>query len=245
MTSIIKKFRVLFIIGLMLLFTSLFLEWYILQAFNAKKILIAYWSFNPLTEWSTRFSETAAFNNLIKPNDLHIPIIIIVLFILLLVCSLYSVIFKNFEEKIEIEKLTFYAYILIFLLTLNLYFIFLFPILYLIPNELYFPFLLIKDRELNVTFYYAIGPGYLLQIVGFILFFPYSLFYYKTVFKFKSEKGSSESIIANLMQRIRHPIDLDELIAKEKLKLKLNDKNLADLDDVNKNFTEMMEQEVM
>jgi hypothetical protein len=155
------------------------------------------------------------------------------------------VIFKNFEEKIEIEKLTFYAYILIFLLTLNLYFIFVFPILYLIPNELYFPFLLIKDKELNVTYYYAIGPGYLLQIVGFILIFPYSLFYYKTVFKFKLEKGSSETLIADLMQRIRYPIDLDELIAKEKLKLKLNDKNLADLDDLNINFGEITEKEVI
>ena len=169
--SMKKKFKFIFILGLVFLFASLFLDWYVVQVYNSHHILIAHWAYNPLTGWSTIFSNNSTFNNIVKPDELEIPLILTGLFIIILVLSAYSALFKDLESQQELEKLSSFAYVNLFLIALNLYFIFAFPVFYLIPKKLYFPFLLIKDKELGVTYYYSIGPGYFLQIIGFIMIF--------------------------------------------------------------------------
>ena len=225
------KFKFLYIIGLMLLFTSLFLEWYSFQAYTSANKLIAFWSYNLFFEWSTMISGDQHFNNQIRPNNLSIPIEISILFIFSIIASGYSVLFKDLEQNVELDKLYPYAYLNFLLLSLNMYYIFAFPIFYLLPNKLYFPFLLVKDRESGVNYYYSIGPGYVLQIIGFIMIFPYILFYYITINNFKSEKQSPKNIIERYIQQVQEPLDLDSLIAKEELKLKFidrTDKNYED-----------------
>lgn len=232
-SNIKKKFRILFLIGLVLLFASLFLEWYIFQVYNSNNVLIAYWSYNPLTEWSTIFSEDSTFNYLVKPEDIHMPLTLTGLFIVILLISAFSALFKDLESQQEIGKLYFYAYVNLFLITLNLFFIFAFPVLYLFPNDLYFPFLLIKDRDIDVTYHYSIGPGYLLQIVGFIMIFPYGVFYYQTITKFKSKEYSPKRFVNKYVQYVQEKIDLDKLITKEELKLKFPDNPLDIQEDLN------------
>jgi len=220
-----NKFKFLFILGLMLLFTSLFLEWYSFRAYTSNNTLIAYWSFNLFTEWSTVISGEQHFNKQVKPNNISIPIEISILFIFSILASGFSVLFKDLEQNTELDKLYPYAYLNFLLISLNIYYIFAFPIFYLLPNKLYFPFLLVKDRESGVNYYYSIGPGYVLQIIGFILIFPYTLFYYHTINTFKSEQQSPKKVIQRYIQHIQEPLDLDSLIAKEELKLKFNDRN--------------------
>ena len=225
------KFKFLYIIGLMLLFTSLFLEWYSFQAYTSDNKLIAFWSYNLFTEWSTMISGDQHFNKQTKPNNLLIPIEISILFIFSIIASGYSVLFKDLEQNVELNKLYPYAYLNFFLLSLNVYYIFAFPIFYLLPNKLYFPFLLVKDREMGVNYYYSIGPGYVLQIIGFIMIFPYILFYYNTLNNFKQEYESPKNVIQRYIQQVQEPLNLDSLIAKEELKLKFNDRTDNDYED--------------
>jgi len=225
------KFKVIYLIGLILLFTSLFLEWYSFQAYTSDNKLIGFWSYNLFTEWSTMISGDQHFNNKIKPNNLSIPIEISILFIFSIIASGYSVLFKDLEQNVELDKLYPYAYLNFLLISLNLYYIFVFPIFYLLPNKLYFPFLLVKDPEMDVNYYYSIGPGYVLQIIGFIMIFPYILFYYQTINNFKSEKQSPKNVIQRYIQQVQEPLDLDSLIAKEELKLKFNDRTDNEYED--------------
>lgn len=219
----------------MLLFTSLFLEWYSFQAYTNDNKLIAYWSYNLFTEWSTMISGDQHFNKQTKPNNLLIPIEISILFIFSIIASGFSVLFKDLEQNIELDKLYPYAYLNFLLISLNVYYIFAFPIFYLLPNKLYFPFLLVKDREMDVNYYYSIGPGYVLQILGFIMIFPYILFYYQTINNFKITKQSPKNVIQRYIQQVQEPLDLDSLIAKEELKLKFDDRTDKEYEDYSYN----------
>ncbi|MFX1338949.1 MAG: hypothetical protein ACFFDK_10095 [Promethearchaeota archaeon] len=235
-SNIKKKFKLLFILGLILLFASLFLEWYVLQVYNSSHTLIAYWSYNPLTGWSTIFSEGSTFNNIVKPEEIQMPLVLTGLFMVVLVISAFSAIFKDLESQGDLEKLYPYAYVNLFLIALNLYYIFAFPVFYLLPHKLYFPFLLVKDREMDVVYHYSIGAGYILQIIGFIMIFPYCTFYYNTIVRFISKEQSPDKIIKRYVQYIQENLDLDKLIANEELKLKFVDKPLDIKEDFEFNY---------
>ena len=138
----------------------------------------------------------------------------------------FSVILRDVEKYSRLEQLTFYAYSNILLLILMLFYIFAFPVFYLIPNNLYFPFVHIKDNDSDLTYQYSIGPGYAVQIIGFILVFPYALFYFTTIMRFQSQKVTAQTKVDKYLKTIEESVDMDKLIAKEKLKLKLGDFSL-------------------
>ena len=227
-----KKFRIVYLIGLLLLFTSLFLEWYIFQAYDSSKKLVAYWSYNPITGWSTMLSEGSTLNYALKPHAFHMPIAITGLYIIMLFVSAYTVLFKDVEQEEEIQKLNPYAYANLFLLMLILFFVVVFPVFYLIPNDLYFPFLYVKDKDLDVVYHYWIGPGYAIQVIGFIMVFPYAMFYYNTVLKFKSKESSAKDFVERYLQSVQERLDLDKMIANEQLKVKYDDVSFERFEDL-------------
>ncbi|MHA1437377.1 MAG: hypothetical protein ACTSPD_07340 [Promethearchaeota archaeon] len=235
-----NKFKILFLIGLIILFISLFLDWYYLQIYNNDDQLILSWSYNPFTEWSTNnFKDNGLYSNL-KPNDLSFPLIILVIFTISLFFSAFGVIFKDVEENGDLEKLFPYAYINFLVLFLNCYFIFIFPLFYLIPNNLYFPFLISEDVQFEIYFYYSVGLGYFLQIIGFICIFPYSIFYYHTIIQFEIKNSSLSKEIERIIKNAKDPLDLDKFIAEEQLKVRFNLKSNQELNSFN-NIKTIME----
>ncbi|MFX0072881.1 MAG: hypothetical protein ACFFAO_17530 [Candidatus Hermodarchaeota archaeon] len=223
MINIKNNFKIVFLIGLVLLFTSFFLDWYIIQVFNSERKLIAYWSYNPLFEWKTIFSDQAIFNNSIRPKDLKVSPILAGIYFICLILSAYSAIFYDLEKKDNLEKIQRYAYVNLFLLSLVLFYLFVFPAFYLLPNKLYYPFLRIIDKDSNYTYYYSIGLGYILQMIGFVLIFPYTIFYYQTAVKFRLQIYTPKKIVDNYLETFQETIDIDKLIAQEELKSKLGE----------------------
>lgn len=226
-TTLKTKFKYLYLTGWLLLFTSLFLEWYIFQVYSSGNTLIASWNYSLFTEWTTLISSSNSFNSRMRPSNLKVPLEITVVFIGLLFISIYSILFKDIESQ-ELSGLNPYSYVNICLLALNLYYIFVFPLFYLLPQKLYFPYLLIKDPRSELTYFYCIGPGYLLQIVGFIMIFPYIMFYFQTVKRFESKASSPLNLVQNYLRQVQEPLDLDQLIAKEQVKLKLDNSNVSE-----------------
>ncbi|MFX1393978.1 MAG: hypothetical protein ACFFAH_10425 [Promethearchaeota archaeon] len=214
------KFKILFIVGLLCLVISMFLDWYYIHVYSSGGSLIAIWSYNPFTEWTMIFSGGSGYDTLSHPEDLSIPFAINIIFIPVIMICGYTVLFKDIERQRNLEKLYTYAYVNFFLLVLNTYYIFAFPVFYLLPHRYYFPYMLTKDSETNFTYYYCIGPGYLLQLIAFMIIFPYTLFYYHTLEKFKTKVFSPKNVIHTYIETVQAPLDLDELIAKEELALK-------------------------
>ena len=226
-TNLKTKFKYLYLAGWLLLFTSLFLEWYIFQVYSSGNKVLTNWNYNLFTEWTSLVSSSNSYNSRMRPSNLMVPFPIHVLFIGILFISGYSVLFKDIETQ-ELNGLSNYAYINLCLLALNLYYIFVFPMFYLMPQKLYFPYLLVKDPGSDLTYFYSIGPGYVLHIIGFILIFPYIMFYYQTVKRFESKANTPENLVQNYLRRVQEPLDLDQLIAKEQVKLKFENSNISE-----------------
>ena len=212
-----KAFKGFYLIGLLLLFASLFLEWYYVDISNFDKQIISSWYYNVFTEWSTNFEVQNTVNYLFKPNNLEISLIIILVFIGSLIISLYIITFRDIDTPEDLEKSKNLYYVLFLLLVLNGFFLFVFPVVYLMGGELYFPFMMVKNADLGVIYTYTIGPGYYLQMFGFVLIFPYSIFYYQTVIQFETTKRNPAKVAEDHIERVSEKVDLDRFIAEEKI----------------------------
>lgn len=215
-----RIFRGLFVIGLLLAIISLFLDWYVLQAFNVEGEQVVYWSYTPLFDWySPIFASGSIFNELYRPQTNSIPLVMMIVFIASIAISLFGVLFKDIERDHSFQKLRLYAYVHIFSVLFTAFYIVMYPVWYLFPNELYFPFLQQYDPFLEVQFLYTIHVGYVFQITGFILLFPYTIFYYRTLNLFEREFLSPEKVINRYIENLQEPLDFDKYIREEELKL--------------------------
>jgi hypothetical protein len=176
-----------------------------------------------------------------EPENATVPIIINIILIIVILAAGYVVLLKDVENADNIRNYNKFAYILIFVILLTGFYTIVCPIMYLAPNELYFPMLTVRDYDLEYLYIYSIGIGYILQLISFPLIFPYSVFYYKTVSSFIQEERSSEKILQNAIQTSQEPIDLDRFIAEEELE----DKQIPIVsmeEEVNPILTEYMEE---
>ena len=126
-TSIMSGFKLSFLIGLVLLFLSPFLEWYSYQVYTLDYELVVSWKFNIFLEWSSPLPQSSAFNDALRPENLTISIFVNVLLFVAVIISGYIILFKNIEQVESLGKFTPYSYVLGFLLLLNLFYIVIFP----------------------------------------------------------------------------------------------------------------------
>ncbi len=207
-------FKILFLVGATVLFVSLCVEWYIFQMFE-NGILTVSWSYNIFFEWSTEFPSGITVNENFRPENLEISPILNFLFIGVLFFTLYTIFFKDLEQSEDITSLRKFSFGFVFLIALLLFYIVVFPLMYLIPHKLYFPSLIDNNLNLGVRISYAISYGYIIQLIGFILVFPFSLHYYLTITQFARQENTPEKRIAGYIKNVQEYIDLDKYIAEE------------------------------
>ncbi|MFX1377899.1 MAG: hypothetical protein ACFFA4_02300 [Promethearchaeota archaeon] len=239
MSKIIHRFRIIYLIGLTLLFFSLFLEWYSYQIYNFDSELLVSWSYYFFYGWATPFTEASPLNEGMKPVNATIPFVINALLLIALLTSGYIVIFKNVEKAKVIKTYNKYGYANGFILLLLAFYLIICPLMYLIPNELYYPLLNIRNYDSEVIIWYSIGPSYVLQIISFPLIFPYSIFYFKTISNFIQRERNPEKQMHKIIQDSQELIDLDQYIAEEELDQEIN--SPISKDDINNIVTTFIE----
>jgi len=195
------------------------------QAFNIEGKQVVYWCYSPFFDWYTIFTSDQMENVSYKPQNSSIPFPLTVVFIISVGLSLFGALFKDIEKECPFQKLRFYAYTHIFTVLFTTFYIFIYPVWYLFSNELYFPFVQLYDPFTGYQFLYTIHIGYIIQIAGFILLFPYSIFYYKTLNSFEKESHSPEKVIARYIEQVQEPLDFDKYIREEELMLKKQKRN--------------------
>jgi len=208
MKTVLQWFKGLFLIGLISLFLSFFLEWFSFRVFSETET-IASWQFNLFNGW------VSPINDYLRPEQIEIPFFINVMAIILIILTGYIVFFMSIENAADLEKYRTYAYINGALLILVLCYISLFPFLYLLPKDLYYPLFYITNPDSSVTTAYSVGLGYILQLISFPLLFPYSIFYISTILKFGQEGNNIELKVNKLIEQYQEDIDLDKYIADE------------------------------
>jgi hypothetical protein len=211
--------KIIFVVGLVTGFASVFLDWYYLQGISESGETVVYWIYNVLFDWSTPFSNGALFNEFYQPENATMPIAIVIIYIITLFLSAYSVLFHDVERGDNLIKVRKFNFVNLSLVTLTGFFVLIFPLFFLLPNGLYYPFLLYYDYELEVTFYFSIGPGYFFQFISFGFTFPYALFNHSIINTFEREQSSVENTINRYIVSVREELDLDKLIAREEYEL--------------------------
>lgn len=214
-------FTILAIIGLIVLFFSLFLDWYSFQIVNNDGDLVVQWNYNLLTGWATMLDSDV--NIMFRPADIALPVIIPIVFMGLIMLTGYLLIVRPLDqappEQLEAQKYGVYGMLL--LLIFSGFFIVIFPIMYLLPEGLYFPFIIFSETDWEVTYHYSMGVGYWVHVIGFVLVFPKCIFDYQTLQSFKGEDDSPEAWAHDLLAQHTDAIDFDKLISEEQLKTRL------------------------
>jgi len=213
-TSLPNYFKLIFLAGITLLFVSMFVEWYSFQMFENGRLMVS-WNYNIFFEWSTEFPSGITINERYKPENLDVSPILNFLFIIILIFTIYTVLFKDLEQSEDLDTLKNFSFGFICLIALVLFYITIFPVIYLVSNELYFPSLVENDLDLALRFSYSISYGYILQLIGFLLIFPYSMHYYITITQFEKQKNTPEKKVAAYIENIQESIDFDKYIAEE------------------------------
>jgi len=216
-------YKIIFIIGLLFGFASLFLDWYYFQGVNDSNEIVVYWVYSVLFDWSTPFSQSATFNKFYEPKNASLPVAIIIAFLVVIFLSAYSVLFLDAERKNNLPKLKKIGFVNLSLVILIGFFILIYPLFFLLPNGLYYPFLVCYDYELEITLSYSLGPGYFFQLISFACTFPYAMFNHSVINTFEKEQSSVENTINQYIDSTREDLDLDKLIAREEFKLESKD----------------------
>ena len=207
--------KIAFLAGTVLLFISLFLEWYKFQVFDETSTLIATWTYSIFLEWETPFSSGNPTNEGYRPLNLEVPLAITVLFLIVLIAAVFVVLLKDIGSTSSSSTLRRFSYLPLFLVILTMFYIVVFPIMYLLPNELYFPGLTNIDSKSNYSFSYSISFGYILQLCGFVLIFSYALYYYITVAGLEKRDNTPQIQIDNIIHQVQENLNLDKYIAEE------------------------------
>ena len=224
-------YKIVFIVGLLLGFVSVFLDWYYFQGVNDSGKLVIYWVYNALFDWSTTFSQGALINDFYEPKNASLPVGIVIAFLIVIFLSAYSVLFVDAERKDNLFRLKKFGFVNLSLVTLIGFFVLIYPLFFLLPNGLYYPFLMYFDYDLGVTFYYSIGPGYFLQLISFACTFPYAMFNHTVINTFEKEESSVENTINKHIGEVREYLDLDKLISQEEFKLESTKESLKESPD--------------
>jgi len=221
-------FKALFLVGVVLLFISLFLDWYSYQVYNINNDLIASWDYDLITGWNTPLSGAFTLNRVFKPDNLNLSPIIHIIFICVSVICVYIALIKDVDQDISPQRLKNYSFLNFFLLLLVGFYVLIFPVVYLLSNNLYFPYLKYEDVQANITYVYSLSEGYYFQLFALMLIFPYILFYYQTITTFEREEHTMEKAIVKYIEKNQEPLDLDRFIAEEELNRKTEQKEPLD-----------------
>ena len=209
-------YKIIFLIGLIFSFASVFLDWYYLQGvLNTSGEPIMSWIYNALLGWSTPFGEENAFNDSYEPQNATMPVALVIVFIVAIFLSAYSTLFHDVEKGDNLVKVKRFGFITISLVTLIGFFVLVFPLFFLLPNNLYYPLMVYYDYELELTLSYSIGPGYWFQVISFGCTFPYALFNLSVINTFEKEQYAPAEVIKSYIENAKEPFDLDKAIAQE------------------------------
>jgi len=219
-------YKVIFLIGLLFGFVSIFLDWYYFQGVKDSGEVVVNWVYNLLFDWRTALSQGELANEYYQPKNASVPVAIVAVFLAVVVLSAYLTLFLDVERKDSLARLKKFGLVNLSLITLIGFFVLIYPLFFLLPNGLYYPFLAYRDYDLEVTFYYSIGPGYFLQLISFACTFPHAMFSHSIINSFEKERSSVENVVNQYFESVKEDLDLDKLISQEEFKLESGNDSL-------------------
>ena len=213
--KIVRCFKILYIIGIVLVIASFFSEWYY-YAYIINETTI--WGYNIVIGWNCLTNNSKGC-----PGIVEIDVVVLSLYVFIFVFSAISFFYISLEHPLFFSKKDFYNkvktlnYIFPANLGFNLIILALF-LFNLFQANFYFPFLklYIISENSETLYYYWLGPGCILHIISFIFMFPFSAIVLQIPRKFKLKENKVE--IDKVIEESTKKIDFDKIIMKERIK---------------------------
>lgn len=229
-------FKFICVIGICLSAISLFFEWYSFQVFSWEGDLVALWEFNLFSGWHTPFSPDNWFNSAYEPDFLPIPLIIHIIYLSLMLISLFSIISINLNDPKKLTKSKKYSYVYLSSILISGYYICIVPVYFFIIPRYFFPYLTFTDPEF-VVIEYGVAVGYWFQCFAFACMFPYMFYFAVITMQFERAPEPFEKKLNSILKKVLIPIDFHQLIAEERLELE-NHNSFIDSQDTGKDIFE-------
>jgi hypothetical protein len=214
-TNTVRNYKILFIIGIITSFVSLFLNWFQVSITNLDGQVLFKDSFSFIFGWSTPQGTLNPLLNKYYPIRFSIPNLLTITYLILIAGSVFIVLFRNIEKSRDFERSKYNAYFLLALCLMISLVLIIFPTYYLLPNGLFFPGVMFEDIVLEVNVTHQVGIGYYGQAVSFTFMIPHSLFCYQTSKWFEMEIKDPIRQKQSQIEELEHSLDIRGIIADE------------------------------
>ncbi len=138
--NIKSGYKIIFLVGLIFSFASVFLDWYYFQGVLDSGATITSWVYNVLFGWSTPFTEANAFNSHYQPQNATMPVVIAIILVIIIFLSAYSTLFHDVEKGDDLVKVKRFGFITLSLVTLVGFFCLGVPVVFSIAKRLILSF---------------------------------------------------------------------------------------------------------
>lgn len=206
-------FKVLFFVGLTLAFLSCFVEWYSIKIFLPSGEIVVWWRYHLLSEWTTPL--TGVYNEFNRIDMVIYPLSLNSVLLVLIIFSGYIALFSNIEKTKPEKNKNFYAYGIMVLPFLLIYYIWVFP---WHLGGFYYN-VSFTDPLSGNKFVNTVGSGFFLQICSFPMIFAYSFFYFLTALRYEKKNTVPDAIENESIQNTYVDLDLDRLIEEEEVEI--------------------------
>ena len=206
--AIIGTYRVLFIVGCILAFSSCFIDWYHVQYFNELGQVVLSCSYHVFSGWNI---VDHIYNGALEqfyPISPPLAIEFICFYFGLLIISIYVAAFKSPNPLKGMKSSQGASYILLAATFMTIITTFYFAFMLLETDGMHVPSLMINDQFYEVTVYQNIGIGFIIQMIAFLLLFPLSWTQFRMQARFEIVRKDQ---IPNALGEL----NLDRLIAEE------------------------------
>lgn len=207
-SAIIRTYRILFIIGCILAFSSCFIDWYYVQYFNEMGQVVLSCSYHVFLGWNVFDRIYGGALEQFYPISPPLALEFMFLYFGLMVSSIYIAVFKNPNLMKGKNPSQYASYILLATTFMTIIMISYFTYMLLENDGMHVPSLIINDQIFEVVIYQSVGIGFIIQAAAFLFMFPFAWIHFRLQARF-------EIVRKDQVVNGTGGINLDRLIAEE------------------------------
>ena len=207
-STIIGTYRILFIVGCTLAFSSCFIDWYYVQYFNELGQVVLSCSYHVFSGWDIFDRIYSGALEQFYPISPPLALEFMLLYFGLIVSSIYITVFKspNLTKGKNTSQPA--SYILLATAFMTIIMMSYFTFILLENDGMHVPSLVINDQIFEVVIYQNVGIGFVIQSTAFIFMFPLAWIHFRLQARF-------EIVRKDQVVKATSGLNLDRLIAEE------------------------------
>jgi len=209
-STIIRLYRLIFILGGIIAFLSCFIEWYSVEIINDEGQIVLDCTYNLYMGWKIVDRIYPGALEMLYPKSPPMAIEFLFFYLGIIIISIYVALFKCSPKLQNPQKSKYATYFLLISIIMSLVLIIYFCFGIVFEYGMHMPVLVINDQSYEVIIHQNIGIGFVLNLISFIFLFPLAWFQFRMNAQFEMVKHDQKAEIDTKIN-----LNLDRLIAEE------------------------------